>query len=186
MLVLGIYFSREPDIFWVNHSAESDTAVVGLSTADTLIRVTQTLLDKQGGYLTNDKIPPNVLLDNIPSWELGVINQVRYLSRVMRDDYTRSQSQSKEEPAVAVGIPKFFFDNDSWIFPTTECQYRDGIELFSGYRQRLLNGNPDTQFYACTDNLREWLSQVEKRLSSLTRQLGNSRCCRSYYRRSRR
>ena len=174
MVVLGIYFSREPDIFWVNHSADADTAIVGLSTTDTLIRVAETLLDKPGGYLTNDKVPPNIFLDNIPSWELGVVNQIRDLGRVMRDDYTRSQSQSKEDPAVAVGMPKFFFDNDSWIFPTTESQYRDGIDAFSEYRQRLLDGDPDTQFYARTDNLREWLSQVEKRLGSLTRRLGNS------------
>lgn len=174
MTVLGIYFSREPDMFWVNHSADADTAIVGFSTTDTLIRVAETLLDKQGGYLTNDKIPPNVFLDNIPSWELGVINQIRDLGRVMRDDYTRSQSQSKEDEDIAEGAPQFFFDNNSWIFPATESEYRDGIEAFINYRQRLLDGNPDTQFYARADNLREWLSQVEKRLGSVTRRLGNS------------
>ena len=174
MTVTGIYFSREPDIFWVNHSADSDTAVVGISTTDTLIRVAETLLDKQGGYLTNDKMPPSVFLDNIPSWEFGVLTQVRDLGRVMRDDYTRSQSQSKEDEDIAKGAPRFFFDNDSWIFPTTESEYRDGIESFIDYRQRLVDGDPDTQFYARADNLREWLSQVEKRLGSLTRRLGNS------------
>jgi hypothetical protein len=174
MTVIGIYFSREPDIFWVNHSADSDTAVVGYSTVDTLIRVAETLLDKQGGYLTNDKMPPSVFLDNIPSWEFGVLTQVRDLGRVMRDDYSRSQSQSKEDEDIAKGAPRFFFDNDSWIFPTTESEYRDGIESFIDYRRRLLDDDPDTQFYARADNLREWLSQVEKRLGSLTRRLGNS------------
>ena len=174
MTIIGIYFSREPDIFWVNHSSDSDTAVVGISTADTLIRVAETLLDKQGGYLTNDKMPPSVFLDNIPSWEFGVLTQVRDLGRVMRDDYTRSQSQSKEDEDIAKGTPRFFFDNNSWILPTTESEYRDGIESFIDYRQRLVDGDPDTQFYARADNLREWLSQVEKRLGSLTRRLGNS------------
>ena len=174
MTVTGIYFSREPDIFWVNHSSDSATAVVGYSTADTLIRVAETLLDKQGGYLTNDKMPPSAFLDNIPSWEFGVLTQVRDMGRVMRDDYTRSQSQSKEDEDIAKGVPRFFFDNDSWIFPTTESEYRDGIESFIDYRQRLVDGDPDTQFYARADNLREWLSQVEKRLGSLTRRLGNS------------
>lgn len=174
MVVLGIYFSREPDVFWVNRSADTDTAIVGLATTDTLIRVAETLLDKQGGYLTNDKIPPSVFLDNIPSWELGVINQVRDLGRVMRDDYTRSQSQSKEDEDIAKGAPQFFFNNDSWIFPATESEYRDGIESFIRYRQRLINRDPNALFYARADNLREWLSQVEKRVGSLTRRLGNS------------
>ena len=174
LTVIGIYFSREPDVFWVNRSADAESAIVGVSTTDTLIRVAETLLDKQGGYLTNDKMPPSVFLDNIPSWELGVVNQVRDLGRVMRDDYTRSQSQSKEDPDIADGAPQFFFDNDSWVFPATESEYRDGIESFIEYRRRLLEGDPDTQFYARADNLREWLSQVEKRLGSLTRRLGNS------------
>lgn len=174
MVVLGIYFSREPDVFWVNRSADTDTAIVGLATTDTLIRVAETLLDKQGGYLTNDKMPPNIFLDNIPSWEFGVLKQVRDLGRVMRDDYTRSQSQSKEDEDIAEGAPKFFFDNNSWIFPATESEYRDGIRSFIKYRQRLINRDPDAKFYARADNLREWLSQVEKKLGSLTRRLGNS------------
>jgi len=174
MFVLGFWFSREPDIFWVNRSANPEAPVVGFSTTDTLIRVADTLLTKSGGYLTNDKMPPNIILDNIPSWELGVVNQIRDLGRVMRDDYTRSQSQSKEDEDVAEGSPQFFYNNDSWIFPTTESEYREGIESFTRYRERLVAGDPDTQFYARADNLREWLSQVEKRLGSLTRRLGNS------------
>ncbi|MDH3621323.1 MAG: DUF2333 family protein [Gammaproteobacteria bacterium] len=174
MFVIGFWASREPDVFWVNRSAETESAIVGYSTVDTLIRVAETLLDKNAGYLTNDKLPPFVFLDNIPSWELGVVNQLSDLGRVMRDDYTRSQSQSKEDPDVADGTPSFFYDNDSWVFPTTESEYNDGIKAFTRYRERLVAGDPDTQFYARADNLREWLSQVEKRLGSLTRRLGNS------------
>lgn len=174
MFVLGFWFSREPDVFWVNRSADPQSGIVGFSTTDTLIRVAETLLQKPGGYLTNDKMPPNILLDNIPSWELGVVNQVRDLGRVMRDDYTRSQSQSKEDVDVAIGSPQFFYNNDSWVFPTTESEYRKGIEAFARYRDRLVSADPDTQFYSRADNLREWLSQVEKRLGSLTRRLGNS------------
>ncbi len=174
MFIIGFWVSREPETFWVNRSADPESAVVGFSTVDTLIRVAETLLNKNGGYITNDKLPPMLILDNVPSWELGVINQVRHLGRVMRDDYTRSQSQSKEDEDVAIGAPQFFYNNDSWIFPTTESEYREGIEAFSRYRERLVAREPDTQFFARADNLREWLAQVEKRLGSLTRRLGNS------------
>lgn len=174
MFITGFWASREPDVFWVSRTAGEDTAIVGFATADTLIRVGETLLGKNAGYLTNDKLPPFVFLDNIPSWELGVVNQMRDLGRVMRDDYTRSQSQSKEDPDVAEGAPKFFYDNNSWVFPTTESEYREGIKRFRSYRDRLATGDADTVFYARADNLREWLSQVEKRLGSLTRRLGNS------------
>jgi hypothetical protein len=175
MLAIAWYWSRTPDVFWVNQKTEGEQTVVGYATTDTLIRVTETLLDKPGGYLSNDVAPPSVFLDNIPNWEFGVLQQIRDLARVMRNDYSRSQSQSQEDPDIAVGEPKFFFAHDSWILPRTETEYRNGIESFASYRDRLAGqGSSDAQFYARADNLREWLAQVEKRLGSLSRRLGNS------------
>ena len=174
MFVIMFWLSREPDVFWVSHSPDHETAAVGFSTTDTLVRVAETLLDKPGGYLTNDKIPPNIFLDNIPSWEFGVLQQVRDMARVIRNDYSRSQSQSKEDASVAKAEPLFFIDNESWMLPAAESEYRDAINGFANYRDRLAAGDPDTKFYARADNLREWLAQVEKRLGSITRRLGDS------------
>ena len=162
-------------MFWVNQTIDEDRVVVGYSTTDTLIRVTETLLDKPGGYLSNDRMPPSVFLDNIPNWEYGVLQQVRDLARVIRNDYSRSQSQSIEDEDISVAEPKLFFDNNSWLLPRTEAEYRDAIEGFVDYRDRLTGiEEPDAQFFARADNLREWLAQVEKRLGSLSRRLGAS------------
>ena len=175
LTVVGWYWSRMPDVFWVNQKVNGEKTVIGYATTDTLIRVAETLLDKPGGYLSNDVMLPGVFLDNIPNWEFGVLQQVRDMARVIRNDYSRSQSQSKEDVDVVVGEPKFFFDNDSWILPRTESQYRDAIEGFVKYRNRLAGvSEPQAQFYARADNLREWLAQVEKRLGSLSRRLGDS------------
>lgn len=173
-IAIMIYWSRTPDVFWVNHTVDNDRIVVGYSTTDTLIRVADTLLEKPGGYLTNDRTPPSIFLDNIPSWELGVLQQVRDLAKVIREDYSRSQSQSREDPDVAEAEPDFHFDNDSWIFPASESEYRSAIEGFVKYRDRLTQADGDAQFYARADNLREWLAKVEKRLGSLSRRLGDS------------
>lgn len=174
-VVLGIWWSRQPDVFWVNRSIDDNRAVIGYSTTDTLIRVAEAMLDKPGGYLSNDVMPPGVFLDNTPNWELGVLQQVRDLARVIRNDYSRSQSQSKEDPDVRDGEQAFFIDNTSWMFPRAESEYRGAIEGFRSYRDRLVDDNDmDAQFYARADNLREWLAQVEKRLGSLTRRLGDS------------
>ena len=175
MLVLAWYWSRMPDVFWVNQKTESEQTVIGYATTDTLIRVAETLLDKPGGYLSNDIAPPSVFLDNIPNWEFGVLQQVRDLARVIRNDYSRSQSQSQEDPDIAAAEPKLFFDHSSWILPRTEAEYRAGIDGFIEYRNHLTGDTDgDAQFYARADNLREWLAQVEKRLGSLSRRLGNS------------
>jgi hypothetical protein len=173
-LGLAWYWSRMPDIFWVEEKP-GGAAVVGYSTADTLVRVTETLLDKPGGYLSNDVMPPSVFLDNIPNWEFGVLQQVRDLARVMRNDYSRSQSQSREDPDLSEAEPKIFFDSNSWIFPRTETEYRTAIDGFRNYRDRLgTGGETEAQFFSRADNLREWLAQVEKRLGSLSRKLGDS------------
>lgn len=175
LTILGWYWSRMPDVFWVNEKVDGKRTVIGYATTDTLIRVAETLLDKPGGYLTNDKMPPGVVLDNIPNWEFGVLQQVRDLTRVIRNDYSRSQSQSREDPDVSGAEPLFFFDNDSWVIPRTEGEYRKAIAGMIKYRDRLTGiGEPDAQFYARADNLREWLAQVEKRLGSLSRRLGDS------------
>ncbi|HEX7060650.1 MAG TPA: DUF2333 family protein [Woeseiaceae bacterium] len=175
LTVLAVYWSREPDVFWVNRNPDSERVVVGYACTDTLIRVAGTLLDKPGGYLSNDRFPPGVFLDNIPNWEFGVLQQVRDFARVFRNDFSRSQSQSREDPDLAAAEPHFFFDNDSWILPPSESRYRDAIAGFERYRDRLIgSATPQAEFYARSDNLREWLAQVEKRLGSLSRRLGNS------------
>lgn len=173
-LCLAWYWSRTPAVFWVSESADRGRPVVGYATADTLIRVTEALLDKPGGYLSNDLTPPSIFLDNIPNWEFGVLQQVRDLAKVMRNDYSRSQSQSREDADLALAEPTMNFDHDSWILPRTEAQYRTAIDGFIRYRNRLSEPGGDAQFFARADNLREWLAQVEKRLGSLSRRLGDS------------
>jgi hypothetical protein len=175
LLALSWYWSREPDVFWVNAETEERPVVIGYSTTDTLIRVASWLLDKPGGYLSNDITPPGIWLDNMPSFEFGVVVQVRDLARVLRNDYSRSQTQSTEDPDLAIAEPAFNFDNDSWIFPPTESEYGRGIEALQRFRVRLSStAEPDAQFFARADNLREWLAVVERRLGSLSQRLSAS------------
>ncbi len=174
-LGVGWYWSRTPNIFWVNATDDEGNKAIGFTTVDTLVRVAETLLDKPGGYLANDIAPPSLFLDNIPNWEVGVLQQVRDLARITRNDYSRSQSQSREDPEVATAEQKFFSRSDAWILPRPESEYRDAIEGFKSYRDRLSGLDAeDAQFFARADNLREWLAEVEKRLGSLTRRLGDS------------
>ena len=171
MLLTGWYWSREPATFTVEPAHDT----VGLATTDTLLRVSRTLLEKPGGYLSNDIMPPGLYLDNMPNWEFGVLVQVRDLARVMRNDFSRSQTQSTEDPDLAEAEPNFNFDNSSWILPSSESRYRKGIEHLESYRARLAgNREPVANFYARADNLEEWLAVVEKRLGNLSQQLSAS------------
>ncbi len=181
LVLLGIYWSGEPDIFDIKVAAAEHAPVTesrlttGSYTTSTVITLMETLLQKRGGYLSNDIMPPSIWLDNIPNWEFGVLVQCRDIARSMRNDLSRSQSQSVEDEDLIVSEPKFHFDNGSWFLPATEGVYREGIDALFGYLERLQDPNkPDAQFYARADNLREWLGQVEKRLGSLSQRLSAS------------
>lgn len=160
----------------VENSADQQQAVViGSTTATALIEVANTMMDKPGGFLSNDILPPGVLLDNIPSWEFGVLVQVRDLARAMRENFSRSQSQSTEDIDLAIAEPRFNFDNQSWILPRSEDEYQEGIEYTQAYLLRLSDPNQNgSQFYARADNLNAWLATVETRLGSLSQRLSAS------------
>ena len=179
ILVLGWFWSREPVLFDV--SAMNDTkvgvggSVVGSTSTTTLITVAETLLDKPGGYLSNDVLPPGLILDNMANWEFGALVQVRDFSRAFRENFSRSQSQSTEDVDLNRAEPKFNFDNNSWLFPATEGEYREAIAYLESYLLRITDpANEDAQFYSRADNLASWLLIVESRLGSLSQRLSAS------------
>ncbi|MAA67132.1 MAG: hypothetical protein CL581_20445 [Alteromonadaceae bacterium] len=179
--VLGIIWSSEPDVFPVRAEAAKTAKdmnrelVTGFTTTSTLIQMTETLLNKSGGYITNDIMPPGLWMDNMPHWEYGVLVQVRDMARAMRKDMSRSQSQSSEDPDLTVAEPQLHFDNGSWVLPSTESEYRRGVAALRRYLDRLSNPQqPQAQFYARADNLNNWLGDLETRLGSLSRKLSES------------
>ncbi|WP_037337213.1 DUF2333 family protein [Saccharospirillum impatiens] len=181
LVLLGWYWSNEPgeqDVVALaeRHASENNhELVVGYTTTYTLRELMTVLLEKPGGYLSNDVTPPSLWLDNMPSWEFGVIIQVRDLSRAMRRDMSRSQSQSTEDPDLARAEPLFHFDHNSWMLPSTESEYRRGLNFIDAYMQRLSDPeNTRAQFYARADNLNRWLEDVETRLGSLSQRLSSS------------
>mgnify|MGYP005854879875 FL=1 len=180
-LVLGMYWSGEPDKFSVREHTRSlantmeREPITGFATTATMIRIAETLLDKPGGYISNDIFPPGLWLDNTPNWEYGVLVQLRDLSRAMRKDISRSQSQSAEDKDLIIAEPQFHFDSESWAIPSTESEYRRGITALKRYLDRLSNPEQaDAQFFARADNLSNWLADLETRLGSLSRTLGES------------
>src|SRR5690606_38227737 len=171
-LLFGWYWSQEPDVRPV--PVRSPDSVVGETTTRTLVQVSNTLLEKPGGYLSNDILPHRLWLDNMPNWEYGVLVQVRDMVRVMRRDMSRSQSQSQEDVDLQRAEPQFNFDNASWAMPSTEAEYRRGIKALEPYLARLAGTENRAAVYARADNLNYWLGDVQKRLGSLSLRLSQS------------
>lgn len=181
LLLLGWFWSAEPDAFDVRDVAleragETGTSTVtGYTFTSTLMHIGEVLLGKRGGYLSNDVLPPGVWLDNVPNWEFGALVMLRDGAGGLRNHLSRSQSQSTEDIDLAQAEPQFNFQNDSWILPATEGEYRNGIEALGRYAARLADTKQqNAQFYARADNLSQYLQIVEKRLGSLSQRLSAS------------
>jgi len=181
ILLFMFLWSREPARFDVNTNAQEVAeemgaqVVNGFTTTATLARLVETLLDKSGGFLENDKMPPGVLMDNMPNWEFGVLVQSRDMALALRNDLSRSQSQSVEDKDLINAATKFHTDTQLWILPPAESQYRDGIKSLNKYLGRLARvSESNAQFYSRADNLVDWLGLVKKRLGSLSQRLSAS------------
>jgi hypothetical protein len=175
------WLNYEPPLFnpiaraTVHAQEHGQQVVVGYTTTATLIETVNVLLNKRGGYMSNDIMPPWVFLDNVPNWEFGVLTQVRDLARSMRNDFSRSQTQSTEDLDLAEAEPLFHYDSERWFPPDTEGRYRKAAKATERYLARLSSPtNPEAQFFARADNLTDWLAVVEKRLGSLSQRLSAS------------
>ncbi len=181
VLAMMWWWSYEPahfDVVATTHAraaAKNEPVVTGSVTTSALMTTAQTLLDKRGGYLSNDKFPPGVLMDNVPNWEFGVLTATRDLAREVRNKFARSQSQSEEDVDLKEADPLFSSPNDRWLLPSSENQYRKAIAHFDGYFTRLGKNDPNgAQFFARADNLADYLDLVSGRLGSLSQRLSAS------------
>ncbi len=183
LLIVGLmwWWDAEPALFdplTVTQSQMQEMKLplsTGATTTVTLIASVRTLLDKRGGYLSNDKLPPGVFMDNVPNWEFGSLTASRDLVRALRNDFSRSQAQSTEDKDLADADPLLNSPNDRWLLPRSESQYRKAIKHLNGYLNRLGDAeDSNAHFYARADNLADYLQLVSSRLGSLSQRLSAS------------
>ncbi|HCL68387.1 MAG TPA: DUF2333 domain-containing protein [Gammaproteobacteria bacterium] len=177
-VLLGIHWSQPSeqsptDDILATTAPPNQRLVIGNATVGALIFVTETLLEKPGGYLANDVTPPGLWLDNMPNWEFGVLVQARDLARALRKDLSRSQSQSTEDADLVIAEPALNYDSQKW-FPSAESSYKKALKSLQSYQIRLATSGENAQVYARADNLRNYLADVETRLGSLSQRLSAS------------
>jgi len=184
IFALAEYWSFEPDEFDVieetlkrQNLKSIDELEDGQVYANTLAHIAETLLYKPGGYITNDVAPPGVLLDNITSWEFGALVMLRDATTALRNHLSRAQSQSAEDPDLAIAEPYFYYERNSWALPSTEAEYEKGIKALYRYIERLHNPRQQQtpgHFYSRADNLWQYVEIIIKRLGGLSTRLNAS------------
>ncbi|MGR8947822.1 MAG: DUF2333 family protein, partial [Gammaproteobacteria bacterium] len=179
--LLMLIFDHRPEPFDVRvaateHAAQANHELAtGYLTVATTRQLITTLLDKRGGYLSNDVTPPAILMDNAPNWEWGVLVQIRDMVVTLRNDLSRSQTQSTEHAALITADNRIRIDHEAWMFPSAEDEYRQAANALDEFLADLGNASENNaQFFARADNLRLWLAVIEKRLGDLSQRLGAS------------
>ncbi len=164
-LGLGIWWSRTPALEAAPEASVADAAT-GAATVDGLSGLVGTLLDKPGGYLRNDLVPPGLWLDNMPAWELGVLGQARRLSQALP---TMAGSDAAALDAARTALDG---DADDWFYPSTEHRLERARTALEGYRQALAGGQ--AAFAADAQGLAAWLNGVSRGLDDMGRRLSAS------------
>lgn len=178
-LLFGWFWSRELTPFDVRARATELVGermhLSGVAMTAAHIGVTEALLHKRGGYLRNDRLPPGVWLDNIPSWEYGVLLQVRDMSIALRDTFGRPRPGSPPHDDLAEAVTHFAADSTRWSLPAPEREYQRGLDRTRSYLERLVdNEGVAASFDAQPRRLDSWLQGVEERLAGLSTRLSAS------------
>ncbi len=166
--------THEPVANTPEEEIEVSEMPIGYTYTNTLAHIAEVLLHKSGGYITNDVAPPGVFLDNISNWEYGALVMLRDATTALRNHFARDQSQSAEDPDLAIAEPYFYYEHNSWALPSTEAEYQKGIDALHKYMSRLQKyGGPikKAQFYSRADNLWQYTEVVIKRLGGLSTRL---------------
>nr|WP_298374240.1 DUF2333 family protein [uncultured Halomonas sp.] len=172
-LGLGIWWSQRPGGFDVTQAVlkqreqPMESGARGTVMTATLNATIETLLEKPGGYIRNDMLPPGVWLDNMPSWEYGVLSQARLLTQAL-PSFGAGDTSLLNDAAEALDS-----DSRDWLFPGAEKPYRRALTTLHGYL--LSFDNPGMSGFADNgDALSQWLNKAGQRLEELTRRLSAS------------
>jgi hypothetical protein len=122
------------------------------------VRVNEMLVkDMADNWLPNDLFWPTALLDNMPNFQLGVLEVVRYNVRVLRDNLSRMRTTDRLDPNAEAAFTNLSNDPFKWWFPSAESKWKSGLAQLELYKQNLSTGR--SHFYPRADNLIELLNQ---------------------------
>ena len=123
-------------------------------------------------WLPNDLFWPTVLLDNMPSFQIGELEVVRYNIRVLRDNLSRMRTTDKLDPSAEGAFTALSNDPYKWWFPSAESKWVKAYDDMGKFYNGLINGT--SNFYPRADNLVELLDQYVSLMGGVNTRLINA------------
>jgi hypothetical protein len=137
------------------------------------IKTNQVLIEQMyRNWLPNDVFWPTIFLDNIPNFQIGQLEVVRYSIRVLRDNLSRMRTTDKLEPSAERAFTSLSNDPYKWWFPSAEKKWKQAYEDLETFHQDLAAGK--SYFYPRADNLVELLAQYASLMGGVNTRLINA------------
>ncbi|MBN2126114.1 MAG: DUF2333 family protein [Deltaproteobacteria bacterium] len=166
VLIVMAINSRKPGSLALN---QEDSKVKGAY----FIRANQSLVEwMQQNWMPNDVFWPTVFLDNMPNFQIGVLEVVRYNVRVVRDNLSRMRTTDSLDPFAEAAFTSLSNDPYKWWFPSAESKWKQGYRSLEQFRVNLVAGK--SHFYPRADNLVELLNQYVSLMGGVNTRLLNA------------
>ncbi|MBN1276769.1 MAG: DUF2333 family protein [Deltaproteobacteria bacterium] len=158
--------SRKPERLAVGHP---DGDIKGMA----FIITNQLLIEQMyTNWLPNDLFWPTVFLDNMPNFQIGELEVVRYNIRVLRDNLSRMRTTDKLDPLAEEAFTSLSNDPYKWWFPSAESKWKKASNALKLLTKNLAAGK--SHFYARADNLVELLQQYASLMGGVNTRLINA------------
>jgi len=137
------------------------------------IRTNQALIEQMHkNWLPNDLFWPTILLDNMPNFQIGELEVIRYNTRVLRDNLSRMRTTDNLDPAAEKAFTSLSNDPYKWWFPSAESKWKEANRGLETFYENLLAGK--SYFYPRADNLAELLQQYASLMGGANTRLINA------------
>ena len=151
-LVVVYYVGGAVWVHEIDDDPAFDAEAVVPANASRAVAVAADLVDRevnQNRWVANDPFfEPGYLLDNMPAYQTGIVSAVGRFTTELRDRVARVRGSSAVDPDLESAAGRLNYPGDVWIFewsgtpvqPSSESQYRRGIEDLRHYNERLAQG----------------------------------------------
>jgi hypothetical protein len=137
------------------------------------IKTNETLIQQMcDNWLPNDVFWPTALLDNMPNFQIGELEVVRYNIRVLRDNLSRMRTTDKLDPWAEGAFTALSNDPLKWWLPSAESRWVKASKDLGAFYKGLQNGS--SHFYPRADNLVELFSQYASLMGGVNTRLINA------------
>lgn len=169
-LIVLYYVSGAIWVHRIDDDPTFDAEVVVPESASRAVAVAADLLDcevNQHRWVANDPFfQPGYVLDNMPAYQIGMVGAVGRFTTELRDRVARVRGSSAVDSDLESAAGRINYPGDVWIFewsgtpvqPSSESQYRRGMEDLRRYNERLAQGKAVYERRA--DNLLATLDRI--------------------------